>query len=129
MARKQYYGIKYPFKSDGDEKFFVDTNDSVMEKVRSQLIHTIFTPKLQRLRKPQFGTDLIKYIFEQDDSVTWEAVKNEVSEAVKRWVPNCTLSGIDVVKSEQDEHEIFVRLKYSVQEGNKVSSDSVVVEL
>ena len=121
MARKQYYGIKYPFKSDGDEKFFVDTNDSVMEKVRSQLIHTVFTPKLQRLRKPQFGTDLIKYIFEQDDSVTWEAVK--------RWVPNCTLSGIDVVKSEQDEHEIFVRLKYSVQEGNKVSSDSVVVEL
>ena len=48
---------------------------------------------------------------------------------MKRWVPNCTLSGIDVVKSEQDEHEIFVRLKYSVQEGNKVSSDSVVVEL
>ena len=129
MAKKQHYGIKYPFISDGYEKFFVDTNDSVMEKVKSQLIHVIFTPKGQRLRNPQFGTDLIKHIFEQDDSASWESIKSEVSEAVQRWIPDCSLNDIEVVSSETDEHEIYVKLTYSVQQGNKVTTDSVVVEL
>lgn len=129
MANKQYYGIKYPFVSDGYEKFFVDTNDSVMEKVRSQLMHVVFTPKGQRLRNPQFGTDLVKYIFEQSDTTSWDEIKNEVSEAVKRWVANCSINGIEVVKNENDEHEIYVKLTYSVQDGNKVYKDSVVVEL
>lgn len=129
MANKQYYGIKYPFVSDGYEKFFVDTNDSVMEKVRSQLMHVVFTPKGQRLRNPQFGTDLVKYIFEQSDTTSWDEIKNEVSEAVKRWVANCSINGIEVVKNENDEHEIYVKLAYSVQDGNKVYKDSIVVEL
>lgn len=129
MANKQYYGIKYPFVSDGYEKFFVDTNDSVMEKVRSQLMHVVFTPKGQRLRNPQFGTDLVKYIFEQSDTTSWDEIKNEVSEAVKRWVANCSINGIEVVKNENDEHEIYVKLTYSVQDGNKVYKDSIVVEL
>lgn len=129
MANKQYYGIKYPFVSDGYEKFFVDTNDSVMEKVRSQLMHVVFTPKGQRLRNPQFGTDLVRYIFEQSDSTSWDEIKNEVSEAVKRWVPNCAVNGIEVVRNEEDEHEIYVKLTYSVQDGNKVEKDSIVVEL
>lgn len=32
MANKQYYGIKYPFRSDEYEKFFVDANSDLLEK-------------------------------------------------------------------------------------------------
>lgn len=129
MAKKQFFGIKYPFITDGFEKFYVDANSTQKEKARSQLMHVVFTPKGQRLRNPEFGTDLIKYIFEQNDTITWESVKNEVSESVKRWVPNILVNNIQVVKNENDESEIFVRLDYSVSEGNKVTNDSVVVQI
>lgn len=92
-------------------------------------MHLVFTPKGQRVRNPEYGTDLIKYIFDPNSSETWESVKTEISEAVTRWITNIRLNNIQVVQSKEDEHQIFVRLDYSVVEGNKSTSDSVVVEL
>ena len=129
MAKRQYFGIKYPFTSEGFQNFYLDANETVKDKVRSQLMHIVFTPKGQRIRQPEFGTDLIKFIFEQSDQTSWEAVKNEVSESVKRWATNININDIQVVKNEDDESEIYVRLDYSVSDGNKVSNDSVVVQV
>ena len=129
MANRQYFGIKYPFRADGFQHFFIDSNDTLMEKARSEIMHIVFTPKGQRIRNPEFGTDLIKYIFDPNEEVTWEAVKNEVSESVKRWSNNITLNSIQVVKNEEDESEIYVRLDYSVSEGNKITKDSIVVQV
>lgn len=129
MAKKQYFGIKYPFRNEGVQHFYVDANESISDKVKSQLIHIVFTPKGQRIRNPEFGTDLIKFIFSPSDDMTWEAVKTEVTESVTRWANNITLKNIEVVKNEEDEHEIYVRLDYSVTEGNKTTNDSVVIEL
>lgn len=129
MAKKQYFGVKYPFISDGFQNFYVDANESLKEKVRSQLMHIVFTPKGQRIRNPEFGTDLIKFIFEPNDSTTWESVKNEVSESVKRWATNIIINDIQIVKNENDESEVYVRLDYSVAEGNKITNDSVVVQV
>jgi phage baseplate assembly protein W len=129
MAKKQFFGVKYPFLNDNERHFYVAANESVADKVRSQLMHIVFTPKGQRIRNPEFGTDLIKYIFDQSDDVTWESVKTEVSESVTRWSNNLSLRNISVVKSEEDESQVFVRLDYSVTEGNKVTNDSIVVEI
>lgn len=129
MSNKQHFGIKYPFKNEGVQHFYVDTNESVAEKVKSQLIHIVFTPKGQRIRNPEFGTDLIKFIFDPNDDMSWESVKNEVSDSVNRWANNISIRNIEIVKNAEDEHEIYVRLDYSVIEGNKKTNDSVVIEL
>lgn len=129
MANKQYFGIKYPFTSEGYQHFYVDTNEDVRGKVRSALMHVVFTPKGQRIRMPQFGTDLIKFIFEANDDVTWSIVKDEVDKAVRRWVPNVNVNNVQVVRNEEDESEIFVRLDYSVSDGNKVTTDSVAIQV
>ena len=129
MAKKQLFGIKYPFLADEETGYYVAANKTVAEKVRSQLMHIIFTPKGQRIRNPEFGTDLIKYIFDQNDGMTWEAVKTEVSESVTRWATNINLNDIRVVRSEEDPAQVYVKIIYSVTEGNKTTKDSVVVEL
>ena len=129
MAKKQFFGVKYPFLDDNERHFYVAANETIADKVKSQLMHIVFTPKGQRIRNPEFGTDLIKFIFDQNDGTTWEAVKMEVSESVTRWSNNLSLRDIQVVKSEEDESQIFVRLDYSVTEGNKVTNDSIVVEI
>lgn len=129
MAKRQYMGIKYPFTSEGFQNFYVDVNESIKDKVRSQLMHIVFTPKGQRIRMPNFGTNLIKYIFDPNDSTTWEAVKEEVSESVKLWASNIAINDIQVVKNEENESEIYVRLDYSVTDGNKISNDSVVIKV
>lgn len=129
MAKKQYFGVKYPFLNVGYQHFYVDANSSLKEKVRSQLMHIVFTPKGQRLRNPEFGTDLIRYIFDVNDETTWEAVKSEIKESVTKWANNITLNDVTVVKNENNEAEIYVRLDYTVTNGNSSSSDSVVVQV
>jgi phage baseplate assembly protein W len=129
MAKKQFFGIKFPFLADNTRGFYVAANENVADKVKSQLMHIVFTPKGQRIRMPEFGTDLIKYIFDQNDNVTWESVKTEINESVSRWSNNISIRDISVVKNENDDSQVFVRLDYSVTEGNKVTNDSVVVEI
>ena len=123
------FGIKYPFLADEETGYYVAANKTVAEKVRSQLMHIIFTPKGQRIRNPEFGTDLIKYIFDQNDDMSWESVKTEVSESVTRWATNINLNDIRVVRSEEDPAQVYVKIIYSVTEGNKTIKDSVVIEL
>lgn len=129
MAKRQFFGIRYPFTDSDYTKFFVDVNMTVKDSVRSQIMHVIFTPKGQRIRNPEFGTDLIKYIFEPDSSESWTAIKQEISDAVNRWVPACTLNDIRVVQSNDDRAEIYVRIDYSVKNGNLITNDSIITQI
>ena len=129
MAKRQFFGIKFPFTNSEFTNFFVDANMTTKDKIRSQIMHVIFTPKGQRLRRPEFGTDLIRYIFEPNDTESWSAVKTEIIEAVSRWIPGCTLNNIKVVQNENNGSEIYVRLDYSVKTGNITNDDSVIIQL
>ena len=102
---------------------------SEKDKVRSQIMHVVFTPKGQRIRNPEFGTDLIRYIFSPNDSQTWEGVKNEIVSSVQRYVPGCVINDIRVVQSDDERAEIFVRMDYSVKQGNKITNDSIITQL
>ena len=129
MARQQLFGIKYPFTHDDYQNFFVDANTTEKDKVRSQIMHVIFTPKGQRIRMPEFGTDLIKYIFSPNDSESWESVKNEITSSVQRFVPNVILNDVRVVQSDDERAEIFVRMDYTIKEGNRITKDSIITQI
>ena len=129
MARQQLFGIKYPFTHDDYQNFFIDANTTEKDKVRSQIMHVIFTPKGQRIRMPEFGTDLIKYIFSPNDSESWESVKNEIVSSVQRYVPGVTLNDVRVVQSEDERAEIFVRMDYTIKEGNRITKDSIITQI
>ena len=129
MAKQQLFGIKYPFTHDDYQNFFVDANTTEKDKVRSQIMHVIFTPKGQRIRNPEFGTDLIKYIFNPNDGESWDGVKNEIVSSVQRYVPGVTLNDVRVVQSEDERAEIFVRMDYTVREGNRIKKDSIITQI
>ena len=129
MSKLQYYGIKYPFTAQGDENFLLDVNYDLKSKIRSILMHVIFTPKGQKLRDPEFGTNLVKYIFEQGDGFTFESVKDEVSVVVSRYIDGITINDISIMESNEDFHKIYVRLDYTVTSGFKTITDSIITQL
>lgn len=129
MSKVQYYGIKYPFTAQGDENFLLDVNYDLKSKIRSILMHVIFTPKGQKLRDPEFGTNLVKYIFEQGDGFTFESVKDEVSVVVSRYIDGITINDISIMESNEDFHKIYVRLDYTVTSGFKTITDSIITQL
>ena len=87
MAITQKYGIKYPFTTDNDDGTYIDLNKTYGEGIQAQVLHVIFTPKGQKLRDPDFGTDLVHYIFNQSDASTFGAIKGEISSQISKYVP------------------------------------------
>lgn len=129
MAVTQKYGIKYPFTTDNDDGTYIDLNKTYGEGIQSQVLHVIFTPKGQKLRDPDFGTDLIKYIFSQSDSSTFGSIKGEISSQIAKYVPEVEFRDISIYNSEGDDNGIIVMVEYGVKQGNKTEVTKVAVKL
>lgn len=129
MANVQYYGIKYPFTVNNDENYFSDVNYTLKDKVKSLLMHVIFTPKGQKIRDPEFGTNLIKYIFEPNDTDSWESVKNEIMDVVKKYINGVTVNDISMLETNDDSHQLYVRVDYTVSNGLKTITDSLITKV
>lgn len=126
---KQYFDIKFPFTSNNIEGFFIDLNKNMGDKVLSEILHVILTAKNTRLRMPDFGTDLIKYIFELNDEREWPNIRNEVFMAVSAYVPNVTMNEIRILREEGDNNTILLDLDYSVKMGVTEENNRAVVKL
>lgn len=129
MKELQKYGIKYPFTSDNEDGIFLDLNNTMADGVKSRVLHLIFTPKGQKLRDPNFGTDLIKFIFSPKDSLTLDSIKTEITGQIIKYVPEVEFKDIRIYESETDEHGVIVSIEYGVKNGNKIEITTVSVKL
>lgn len=98
MSKTQYHGIRFPISINEETKTLFDLNFSRNEKVQSEIMHLIFTPLGQRLRRPDFGTRLIQYIFNPSDSQTWGDIVFEIKDCVRRWIPDCNVNDVQLTE-------------------------------
>jgi uncharacterized protein len=129
MAKTQKYGIKYPFTSNNNDEIFVDLDKTYEDSIKSQVLHVLFTPKGQKLRDPDFGTSLIKYIFGPKDDTTFSLIKDEIVKQVEKYVPSVIFKDVTIYNDENDENSIIVMAEYSVKKGNNVETTTVAVKL
>lgn len=126
MTNHSYRGIKYPFTTKNDDNIFLDMNNNQDEELKSQLLHVILTPKGQRIRMPEFGTDVIRYIFDSNDSISWTDIKNDIQKNVSLYVPKANLINIEVLRKEDDGNGIFLALEYQVKRGGMVITEKII---
>ena len=127
MALRQQYGIVYPFSNNNIDNLYLDLNDSYYDSVKSQVLHVLFTPKGQRLRNPDFGTDLIKYIFQQNDEMTESELKASLTSDIGKYVKGVQFEDISFNKN--DDNSLIVIIHYSVVKGTKKEISSVAIKL
>lgn len=113
MPKVFRYGIKFPITVLSSRKSLVDTNESLQSQVHSELMHLIFTPKGQRIRDPEFGTNLIQYIFNPNDNQTWSDILTEIKDSVTKYIPNCTIKDLDVSETDSGVG-IVISVKYTL---------------
>ena len=129
MALTQKYGIKYPFTLENDDELYMDLNMTKEESLKSRLLYVIFTPKGQRLRNPDFGTDLIKYIYEPADDTTFERLKGDIAEQVYKYVPDIVFKDISIYNDENSENGKIVIIHYSIMKGTKEIEQTAAIRV
>jgi phage baseplate assembly protein W len=126
---KQFYGIKYPLSEESEKLTFFDMNESMIDGVKSKLLHLILTPKGQRLRHPEFGTDLIKFIFESNDNTTWDLIKEEINKQVSLYIPEIIFEDINIHHNLEESNSVYVEVDYSVNDNGRTVKNKALVKL
>ena len=125
----KHYGIKFPFTIRNNDNVFLDLNNNLHEKVASEIAHLILTPKKTRIRMPDFGTDLIRYIFSPSDNISWGDIEAEIRDNVSKYVPDGVLEKVEVFQSEDDDNTILLSVNFGVKKGNTIENNRMVIKL
>ena len=127
MAKNRNFGIKYPFTRENRDKTYIDANKSQDDMVKSKVLHTILTPRGQRVRMPNFGTNLVKFIFAPNDDLTMAGIRDEIVTSLSKYVPEVMFKNIDI--SKPNDNSIVVMVEYDIQKGNETITTQVAVKL
>ena len=123
-----YININFPFKNS-KTGLFLELNSDTNSAIKADLMHLILTKKGQRLFNPDFGTDLLRFIFEPNDDVTLLEIKSEIKTVVKKYLPTLTIKEIKVVESEESEYAAVITIDYIITEGVFQTDDSVTINI
>tara|TARA_B100000963_G_scaffold184546_1_gene160398 strand:+ start:15856 stop:16239 length:384 start_codon:yes stop_codon:yes gene_type:complete len=125
MAENRFINIDFPFK-DSPNGYYFKLNNNDKDAIRADLLHLLLTNKGERLYLPDFGSDLRKYIFEPNDNITHEDIRNNLNETIKRYIPNLIVNEISF-RNDEIQELIIVELKYTVTDGTFASSDTIEI--
>ena len=69
------------------------------DRIDQSIYVILSTPKGSRFGNREFGSDLIKMVFEQNDTILQDLIRIEVNEAISRWEPRVTVTNVEFLDS------------------------------
>jgi phage baseplate assembly protein W len=124
----KYVNINYPFK-DSKKGFFLDLNEDPNQALKADLLHLLLTQRGQRLYMPDFGTNLLKFIYEPNDELTYASILDEIKTVTKKFMPKLTFTQLKIEESVDSEYAAVVTMQYVITEGVFETTDIIVIKL
>ena len=111
-------GVNLPFTRDNKTGWF-DQSFTTLDAAKSNLRNLLLTMKGERLMQPNFGTDLMKLVFEQDDGTLVDRIRETIIDAVEFWLPYLNLNTIEVNNNVETDDMNFnrfnIKLVFSIK--------------
>jgi phage baseplate assembly protein W len=117
------FNINYPFKDDTSTKSFISMNRVSKDSYSSNLLLLLLTQKGERLYEPDYGTNLLKFIFEPNDDLTASGVEEEIKNLVSLYIPEIKITSVKFYRLNDDEdnpiseNQLNVNVKFVYTEG------------
>lgn len=122
-------GVLLPYKNISDGVF--NSSIETTKQVRTNLFNLLLTMKGERYMQPEFGTNLPKYVFEQNTEDLQEDIINEITQAINTWLPYVIIKNIEVFYATQSDYQsnkITIKLDYGITIDNTFS-DSITFKI
>ena len=111
-------GVNLPFTRDNKTGWF-DQSFTTLDAAKSNLRNLLLTMKGERLMQPNFGTDLMKLVFEQDDGTLIDRIRTTIITAVDFWLPYLNLNTVEVNNNVETDDMNFnrfnIKLVFSIK--------------
>lgn len=103
-----YRGIKFPFQKGTMSFPKASTGDDL---IQDSLIQLFFTTPGERVMRPDFGSNALSFVFENNDEMLASLLKAEIQGVISKYEPRVALSDILI---EQQDSTVTVTVVYVV---------------
>lgn len=125
------YNITFPFKDDNETRSFIEMNQVTKDSYSSNLLLLLLTQKGERYYESDYGTNLLKYIFEPNDQITATEVEEDIRNTVALYIPEVKITSVNFYWDEnQDgqpipENQLNVNIKFVYVEGSLTEQGNI----
>jgi phage baseplate assembly protein W len=116
------YNIKFPLRDDVTTNTYFQMSTVTKDAFSSDLLLLLLTQRGERYYEPDYGTNLLKYIFEPNDSLTSTDVEQEIKRVVSLYIPALTIEKVTFNWNVDDngeaisENQLNVNIKFTYTE-------------
>ena len=127
------YNIKFPLNDDVNTNTFFMTNKTTKDAFSSDLLLLLLTQKGERYYEPDYGTDLLKFIFEPNDGRTTTDIEDEIKRTVSLYIPDLRITSVTFNQGTDDEgnpisdNQLNVNVKFVFDQDTFNQEGSLVI--
>jgi phage baseplate assembly protein W len=123
-----FYNIAVPLRDDAEGRNLLALNKTIKAGVKSELILLLLTQKGDRWMNPDYGTNLKKYLFEPNDAVTQEEIRNDIKLSVTSYLPRLTIESIEFKETVKDTQiQLDIVFSYGAEYYKELDSISLTI--
>jgi len=125
------YNITYPFKDNNETKSYIQMNQVTKDAYSSNLLLLLLTEKGERYYESDYGTNLLKYIFEPNDQLTATEVEEDIRNTVALYIPEVRITSVTFNWNETEdgqpipETQLNVNVQFVYVEGSLSEQGSI----
>jgi len=118
----RFINIRFPLRDDTQKNKAFEMNIVTKEALTSNLLLLLFTKKGERYYEPNYGTNLLQFIFEPKDNLTINEIEAELKDTVKTFIPEVSITKIQFYEDFDDsgqalkENELRVVIDFTYSE-------------
>lgn len=89
------YNIKFPLTDDFSTNTYFMMTQVTKDAFSADLLLLLLTQKGERYYESDYGTNLLKFIFEPNDNLTAGDIEEEIKNTVSAYIPNLKINKIN----------------------------------
>ena len=112
---KTFLGTGWSFPPTFDKKTMSNQMVSDAEDIAQSLKIILFTSYGERIMRPEFGSNLTDSIFDSIDSVTINALSDNIRQAIVEFEPRVTLHNVEIDSEDIYSGQLNIELDYTIR--------------
>ena len=97
---------------------FFNKTRTTIQQVKSNIQNLLLTQKGERLGNPEFGSNLMKVVFEPDNGDIEASVEEEIRASISNGLPFVNIVDIKVSSDRYNVNRLNIKINFSVDTGN-----------
>lgn len=118
--------LAFPPRVDADGRVAFSEGDA---NVRESIEIVLRTSPGERLRMPDFGAGLDRFLFEPNTTATRRQIEDRIAKALRSWEPRVAVQGIAVEEDPEDAQAAIATITYQLVATQATERVSVSVGL